>query len=594
RPLEDAQLRVGGTALVIGAGIAGLAAAETIAGFGFEVILVEREPQLGGTVARLAPAPGGETGEIVAEKIRAVTGHPRIQVLTRTRIRAVEGFLGNFRVTLDSEGATSEALASTIVVATGLRESPKERAMERLALSPDPAVLSQAELEQRLGGDFGGEPGGVVIVNCPDAEEIPPCGTCRIGCGVALKNARRLVERFPKTTVHVLVRELMTPGLEERAGSGPLHPRIKILRYGGERLPVIRRERGRFKVTVRDDPLDAEVDLRADLLVLTLPLAGDPENEALGRILKITLGSGGFFQEAHVKLRPVETMVDGIYLAGAARGPGWVADAIQGGMAAGFKAAVPMRKGVTQREGTYAVVDHEGCDGCGLCDRVCAFGAVLLEKKKDANIVPALCTGCGVCAADCPRDVIDMNAFEDRQILAQIDAALEHEPQRKILAFLCNWCGYVAADTAGAGRIQYHPAVRAVRVLCSGRVDRSFVIHALHKGAGAVLIAGCRPGDCHYVDGNRRSARRLEKLRWWLEKNGIPPTALREVWLASTEGRRFAEIVNEMAEGLGAEQSAAWRERASRLLAPASAARRTKLSSPAASSPGADDRAETP
>jgi heterodisulfide reductase subunit A len=226
------------------------------------------------------------------------------------------------------------------------------------------------------------------------------------------------------------------------------------------------------------------------------------------------------------------------------------AEAIQSGVGAAFKAAQPMLKGVHVREAFYGVVERQDCDGCGVCDRLCPFGAVELVKNEEASVIPALCTGCGICAADCPRDAITMNGFEDEQILAQIDAALEHGAGRKILAFLCNWCSDVAADTAGVGRLQYSSAVRIVRVMCSGRVDRSFVLRAVERGAGMVLVAGCRFGDCHYVDGNHRCDRRMEKLRWALEKRGIPPEILRVEWFASTDGQRFADVMNEMGAAL--------------------------------------------
>lgn len=554
KPLADAKLEVGTSALVVGGGIAGLAAAETLAGFGFEAVVVEREPQLGGAVRRLASlhAPADGAGDFLVEKIAAIEADPRVRVLTSTRVHEVRGHLGDFRVSLERDGETAEVRVATIVVATGFRESAKGEALQALGLPAgfDGPVLTQLELEEKLRRGAPGAYSRVVIVNCFGAGEVPPCGVCRIGCGVAFKNARLLVDLLPGARVYVLTREMMTPGLEERTLSLLRHPRLKVIRYSHDRPPVVSPKGGALAVAVRDETLGEELSIGADLLVLTLPFEGDPGNEPLARALKVPLGTGRFFQEAHVKLKPLETMVEGVYLAGCAQGPKWAAEAIQSGVGAAFKAAQPMLKGVHVREAIYGVVEREGCDGCGVCDRVCPFGAVELVKKEAASIVPALCTGCGICAADCPRDCITMNGFEDRQILAQIDTALEHGAGRKILAFLCNWCSDVAADTAGASRLQYSPAVRIVRVMCSGRIDRSFVLRAVERGAGMVLVAGCRFGDCHYVDGNHRCARRMEKLRWALEKRGIPPEMLRVEWFASTEGQRFADVMNEMGAAL--------------------------------------------
>jgi heterodisulfide reductase subunit A2 len=553
KPLADAQLAVGTSALVVGGGIAGLAAAETLSGFGFEAVVVEREADLGGTLRRLGPlhTPDG-TGDLLAETIARIESDPRIRVLTSTRVHEVRGHLGDFRVSLERGGETSELRVATIVVATGFQESAKDEALKALGLPAgfEGPVLTQAELEERLRRGAPGTYENVVIVNCFGGEEVPPCGICRIGCGVAFKNARRLVDLLPDASVHVLTREVMTPGLEERTLSLLRHPRLKMLRYSREQPPVFTPRDGALAVAVRDETLGEELRITADLLVLTLPFQGDPDNRSLAQALKVPLGTAGFFQEAHVKLKPLETMVEGVYLAGCAQGPKWGAEAIQSGVGAAFKAAQPMLKGVHVREATYGVVARDNCDGCGVCERVCPFGAVELVKKKEASIVPALCTGCGICAADCPQDTIVMQGYEDRQVLAQIDAALADEPGRKILAFLCNWCSDVAADTAGVNRLQYSPAVRIVRVLCAGRIDRSFVLRAVERGAGMVLVAGCRLGDCHYVDGNRRCARRMEKLRWALDKKGIPPEILRVEWFASTEGKRFADVMNEMAAAL--------------------------------------------
>jgi len=556
KPLADAKLEVGTRALVVGGGIAGLAAAETLAGFGFEAVVVEKERELGGVVRRLASLHGPANGvaDVLAEKIAAIEADPQIRVQTSTRVREVKGHLGDFRVVLEGEEETSELQVATIVVATGFQESAKQEALRVLGLPADfdGPVLTQLELEERLRQGSPGAYSRIVIVNCFGGGEVPPCGVCRIGCGVSFKNARQLVDLSPAAHVHVLTREVMTPGLEERTLAVLRHPRLRVIRYSHDRPPVVTPRNGAFVVAVRDETLGEEMSIDADLVVLTLPFEGDPGNVPLAQALKVPLGTGRFFQEAHVKLKPLETIVEGAYLAGCAQGPKWAAEAIQSGVGAAFKAAQPMLKGVHVREAFYGVVERQDCDGCGVCDRVCPSGAVELVKKKEASVVPALCTGCGICAADCPRDAIRMNAFEDEQILAQIDAALEHGAGRKILAFLCNWCSDVAADTAGVSRLQYSSAVRVVRVMCSGRVDRSFVLRALERGAGRVLVAGCRFGDCHYVDGNHRCARRMEKLSWALDKKGIPPDVLRVEWFASTEGQRFAEVMNEMGAALEA------------------------------------------
>jgi len=124
----------------------------------------------------------------------------------------------------------------------------------------------------------------------------------------------------------------------------------------------------------------------------------------------------------------------------------------------------------------------------------------------------------------------------------------------RIIGFLCNWCSYTGADLAGVSRIKSAPNVRVVRTMCSGRVDPAFVLKAFQLGADGVIVMGCHPGDCHYQEGNFKTARRIPFLKRLVEGFGIDPRRLRLEWVSASEGDRFAEVVNEMTEqirGLG-------------------------------------------
>ena len=123
----------------------------------------------------------------------------------------------------------------------------------------------------------------------------------------------------------------------------------------------------------------------------------------------------------------------------------------------------------------------------------------------------------------------------------------EFEP--KIIGFLCNWCAYAGADLAGVSRIQYPPNIRIVRVMCSGRVDPSFILEALKDGADGVLVAGCHlPSDCHYISGNFKALRRIKLLKKVLEQFGIEPERVRLEWISASEGDKFATVVKEMVD----------------------------------------------
>jgi len=119
---------------------------------------------------------------------------------------------------------------------------------------------------------------------------------------------------------------------------------------------------------------------------------------------------------------------------------------------------------------------------------------------------------------------------------------MEYNP--KIVAFLCKWCSYTGADLAGTSRIQYKPNVRAIRVMCSGRIEPTFVLRAFRQGADGVLICGCHPGDCHYQEGNYRCLRRFHLLQSYIKQMGIEPERLKLEWISAREGKQYAELIN--------------------------------------------------
>jgi heterodisulfide reductase subunit A len=195
-----------------------------------------------------------------------------------------------------------------------------------------------------------------------------------------------------------------------------------------------------------------------------------------------------------------------------------------------------------------AEVMDEKCKICGRCAEVCPYGAISLDVKRKvvASVNPAACSGCGTCSAECKFDAIVMNHFTDEQITAQIDSMLSKAPASKILAFACNWCSYAGADYAGVSRLQYSPNVRMVRTMCSGRVDESFIWDGFARGAPVILVSGCHIGDCHYINANQWTVKRIDKIRRKMEKLTIRPERLQLEWVSAAEGVRFAKVMEEM------------------------------------------------
>ncbi|MHA2407711.1 MAG: hydrogenase iron-sulfur subunit [Candidatus Ranarchaeia archaeon] len=307
-------------------------------------------------------------------------------------------------------------------------------------------------------------------------------------------------------------------------------------------------------VIVTENVLTSELmEVTVDQAILSVGMIPSETAKTVATTLHIPVDSNGFYMEAHSKLKPVETAADGIYLAGSGSEPKSIHQSVASGSAAAGKAAIPMSKGEVEIESITVTVNEENCTGCGACVRSCPYGANTIDPKTKVVVHnPAMCHGCGTCVAECRFEALDQKHFTNSQIMAQIDAALEHDPGSKILAFACNWCSYAGSDLAGVSRFQYSPDIRIIRVMCSGRVSDKFIFHAFEKGAQMVWVTGCHlPNDCHYISGNVFAKKRIERLQKVLPKKfGFPADRLKLNWISAAEGSVFAAQVNKLAKEL--------------------------------------------
>jgi len=285
-----------------------------------------------------------------------------------------------------------------------------------------------------------------------------------------------------------------------------------------------------------------------DMLVLSVGTIPRQETELVRQLLTLSRTGDGFLMEAHPKLRPVDAPTKGVYIAGCVESPKDVKDSVTQASAAAARAEILLNSPEIQVEAITAVVDPDLCKECGRCVNVCPFSAIIWQKGEVAHVISAACAGCGTCAAECTFEAITMRHFTDQQIYAQIDAILEEAPQDKILSFACNWCSYAGADTAGTSRFQYPPNALLIRTMCSGRVKPDFVWYAIQKGAPVVLVSGCHYADCHYIDANRNTVRRVDALWEGLEKRGVRPERLQLDWCSAAEGQKWAKIMRELEE----------------------------------------------
>ncbi len=552
---EEIRLPVGKDCLIIGGGMAGMNAALAVADQGFNAVIVERQPRLGGLLNQVMTV-SHEHGklpaqELVQAKVSQVEGHPNITVYTDTEIEEVVGYIGNYKVKLKANGDGTETALdiSTIVVATGMREIEPEGQFE---YGSDPRVVTQLQLEGLLRDNALGDKRNVVIINCVNSKNETR-GCCNIGCQVAVKNAHAIKKLNPECQVHILYRDLSLVREEHFQLDAAKQAGVKFIRFPDDDYPQVVKSGDSLTVKAKDLLIGKELELPADLVVLTTAFAGNQTVEQIKGHLKVSANADGFFQEAHVKLGPVDFAADGISLAGCAKAPKTFKESCEEGIAAAMRASIPMKNGYIEAEGIVADIDLTDCKKCGLCHKRCPYSAIQVNEDKEPSVIKALCKGCGLCAADCPTDSIQIVHYSDEQILAQVEAALEESPEKKILGFVCHWCALGGVDMAGVSRLQYPPNGRLIRVMCSARVSHKMIQRAFDLGAAGVLVAGCEFPTCHYISGNYACEARVKRTKKKLEKQGYDAEKLWLTWCSAADGPKFANTMREMVKTLGLE-----------------------------------------
>jgi heterodisulfide reductase subunit A len=423
-PQEPIISEVQTRALVIGGGIAGVTSALALAHRGYEVVLVEKEESLGGMFNRLYKLGPTMTdaSALINEKISAVTGHPKITIFTQAMVTNAQGFIGKYKVDIETESGLKKIDIGVILVATGGRTYIPGG----LFGYDGKKVITQLDMEKLLKGGLDPSIASVVMIQCVGSRNEQRAYCSRVCCQTAVKNAILVKDQTPDANVFVLYRDMQMYGVEnEEMFRDSKAKGIRYIHYDPTRPPRVEADR----VKVYHDLLGHHMDLPADLVVLSTPLIAHEDAEFTAQLLKIPIDENGFFLEGHVKLKPLDFATNGVFLCGSARFPANIREAVAQGLGAASRASIPLSKGSVVVEPIISVLANEdACRGCGLCVALCPYGALEIrdkDKGRKVHVIDVACKGCGVCASTCYQHALNINSFTDQQIEAQIEAFLE-------------------------------------------------------------------------------------------------------------------------------------------------------------------------
>ncbi|MBF0105176.1 MAG: hydrogenase iron-sulfur subunit [Deltaproteobacteria bacterium] len=561
--------------LIIGGGVSGLTSAFSAASLGTEVVLVEKQAELGGWVKNMhrqypkAPPHAALEPTGLPELIDQVKKNSKITVYTSSTIEKISGEPGRFEITIKKADGTAVEKAASIIVATGWKPYDAKK-LEHLSFGKHPNIITNVMMEEMVSSGRGiktadgQRPKRIAFIQCAgsrDPNHLPYCSS--VCCNVSLKQAMYCREQDPDSLVFVFYKDLRTPGHHEdfyrhaQNDAGTFLTKCEITNIDVKGNTLV--------VNAADTLLGKEISVEADLVVLATGMVPTALDE---KVLHLAYRKGDElpqlkygFTDSHFICFPYETERTGIYASGCARAPLDTDAARSDGTGAAMKAiqcADLISRGMATLprfgDNTYPEMYMQRCTDCKRCTEECPFGAYDETAKGTPLPNPARCRRCGICMGSCPERIISFKNYNIEILSSMIknfSVPDEFEEKPRILAFMCENDAYPAMDMAGLRHIEYNPHVRIIPVRCIGSVNNVLIADALSGGVDGILLIGCKHGDdyqCHFIRGSELIGKREGNLQETLQRLALEPERIKAVQLSINEYDRLPKLFSEYVE----------------------------------------------